>query len=97
MTEFLLQWWADALCGLLFAGLGIFCGMLWQKFHGVTGGVKSLLGYRIKRECEKYITKGSCPTYIKDDIEEMYVSYKKLRGNGTAEALWKRLLELPPA
>lgn len=97
MLEFISEWWADALFGIIFTFLCSFSGIIWQRVHGVTSGVKALLGYHIKRECEKCITVGNCPTYMKEDIEEMFVSYKKLKGNGTVEALHKRLQELPPS
>lgn len=53
-----------------------------DKQQALSNGVKSLLKIQLIEYHDKYMTDGNIPTYVYDNFEEMYHSYKALGGNG---------------
>lgn len=58
-------------------------------------GLLSLLRYRLYRECEKHIAKGSLNIKQLGEIEDLYTAYHTLGGNGTGDKLYKDVKKLP--
>lgn len=57
--------------------------------------MKSLLRNEIVRIYEAYISVGYCPSYMKENLNEIYLSYHKLNGNGMATSMVNELYKLP--
>ena len=49
-----------------------------KQYFGLRNGMKSLLRNEIIRIYEKYSILGFCPSYMKENINEMYTNYHKL-------------------
>lgn len=54
-----------------------------RPFMAVTHGIKSLLRYRIVRECNRIVTRGWVTTQEIEDLTDLHDSYKALAGNGS--------------
>lgn len=57
--------------------------------------MKSLLRNEIIRIYEIYTDLGYCPSYMKENVNEIYLSYHKLGGNGLATAMIEEIFKLP--
>lgn len=55
----------------------------------------ALLRNEIIRIYENFNTLGYCPSYMKENINEMYENYRKLGGNGMITAMVNNLFKLP--
>lgn len=55
----------------------------WQK--AISAGVVSLLKIQLIEYHDRYMTGEHIPTYVYDNFDEMYKSYKALGGNGLIE------------
>lgn len=91
MAEFFARYWLEALCGLLASGLAL----AFQRLVAIRHGVKALLRDRIVQAYAYYTDRGYCPIYARDTIEELYLQYHRLGGNGTVTKLHDRLCALP--
>ena len=58
-------------------------------------GVKALLRDRIIATYDLHIDKGYMSIYSRENLDEMYKEYKKLKGNGVVDHLIEELNELP--
>lgn len=70
--------------------------VLYKKDKAKSDGIESLLRNALIVQCERHIAIGYIPTYSRDNIERMYVSYHNLGGNGSVTALVAQVRELPP-
>lgn len=66
-----------------------------KQYIGLKNGMISLLRNEIIRIYEKYTNLGYCPSYMKENIEEMYISYHKLGGNGMITIMVEEIFKLP--
>lgn len=66
-----------------------------KQYIGLKNGMLSLLRNEIIRLYESYVKIGICPSYMKENLNEIYVSYHKLGGNGLATAMVEELYKLP--
>lgn len=66
-----------------------------QKQELIKQGTLAILHYRIYEDANKYIAQGYITTEQIDDLEHLFKPYKALGGNGTAESLYKKCLDLP--
>lgn len=60
-----------------------------------TQALLALLHDRLYQACNFYIKRGWCSTEDKRNLEHLFKPYNKLGGNGTAESLYKKCLDLP--
>ena len=59
-------------------------------------GIRALLRDKLITTYSNHVERqGYCPIYVKDTAKEIHDQYKALGGNGTVEALYKALMELP--
>ena len=58
----------------------------------VTHGIKSLLRYRINRECQRTVNRGWITSDEIEDINDLYESYRSLGGNGTVKKFYEEAL-----
>ncbi len=66
-----------------------------NQYIGLRNGMRSLLKNEIIRTYETYIKLGYCPSFIKENIREIYESYHKLKGNGMGTSMVNEIYKLP--
>ena len=65
-----------------------------QKDQAIETGVQALLLNEIIRIYREFETKVEIPILDKENLEEMFVQYKNLGGNGTVKKMMDELLNL---
>lgn len=102
MWEWILKYWLEVVFGALIAGLGILYKHLAKKVQqnrdenaAIRDGLRSLLRRQIIEDCESSLKQGYCPVTKKDTINDMYLSYHALGGNGTVTKLVDQIGDLP--
>lgn len=91
MIDVFLKYWLEILFSFVTSSL---CYMF-KQYIGLKNGMKSLLRNEIVRIYETYINLGYCPSYMKENISEIYLSYHKLNGNGMATSMINEIYKLP--
>lgn len=66
-----------------------------RKNEAIAEGVKSLLRESITTNYGKYVDCGFCPISKKETLEQIYLAYRQLGGNGVAKDLYEKLLKMP--
>lgn len=74
-------------------GLKLFSQFLKRK-EALQEGVMSLLHHRLYEDCSAFIRRGYVTVGELNDLEYIFTSYKRLKGNGTGEQLYNRVQEL---
>ena len=87
----IIKYWIELLFTLLCTGT-IY---IFKQYIGLKNGMTSLLKSEILKVYEKYIYLGYCPSYMKENIKDMYESYHKLGGNGVVTVAVNTLYKLP--
>ena len=65
-----------------------------KKEKAIEEGVQALLRNEIIRRYREFETKGEISILDKENLEEMFIQYKKLGGNGTVKKMMDDLLNL---
>ena len=78
MIDFILKYWLEFLFTITTTGL-IY---IFKEYMGLKNGLQALLRNEIVRIYETYMQLGFCPSYMKENINEIYINYHKLGGNG---------------
>lgn len=65
-----------------------------KKDLAIEQGVQALLRNEIIRRYREFESKGAIPILDKENLEEMFVQYKNLGGNGTVKKMMDELLNL---
>ena len=91
MKTFIIKYWLE----VLLTSIMTFFLYIFKQYFGLKNGMKSLLRNEIVRIYEKYIIVGYCPSYMKENLNEIYLSYHKLGGNGMATAMVEEIFKLP--
>lgn len=91
MINFIIKYWLEFLLVSLTSSL--VCVL--KQYGGLKNGMISLLKNEIIRIYEKYTKLGYCPSYMKENTEEMYNSYHKLGGNGMITTMVEEIYKLP--
>lgn len=89
--NFVLKYWIE----LLFTTITTSLIYIFKQYIGLKNGIKALLNNEIVRIYELYSEYGYCPSFIKENVEEIYNSYHKLGGNGMITTMVNKLYELP--
>lgn len=102
MWDWIIKYWLEVLFGALIAGLGVAYKMLAGRVQktreenaAIRDGLRSLLRRQIIEDCESSLKQGFCPITKKDTINDMYLSYHALGGNGTVTKLVDQIGDLP--
>lgn len=66
-----------------------------EREKGLYNGVQSLLRESIVDNYNRYMERGCCPIYAKENIEAIFEAYTQLGGNHTAKQLYEALMQLP--
>lgn len=91
MIEIIINYWVEVL--LTSISMGII--YVFKQYGGLKNGMIALLRNEIVRIYERYTKLGYCPTYMKENVNEIYINYHKLGGNGMATSMVNELFELP--
>lgn len=66
-----------------------------KKDKAIEDGLVALLRNELIRCYREYETKGEMSILDKENIEDMFIQYENLGGNGTVKKMYTELLELP--
>ena len=102
MAEFTIKYWLAWVYGIICVALTTAFGCLVKKYKKMCGrqyamelGTQALLRAQIIHIYNKYMEKGYLPIYERENIDELYIQYKNLGGNGTITSLMEKLIALP--
>ena len=91
MIEIICQYWLEILLTTITSGF-----IYVVKEHiGLKNGVKALLRNEIVRIYETYSKLGYCPSYMKENANEIYINYHKLEKNGMITSMLEEINKLP--
>lgn len=91
MIDFILKYWVEFLLTTLTGGV-IY---VFKQYIGLKQGMQSLLRNEIVRIYDVQMKLGYCPSYMKENIKDMYESYHLLKGNGLVTSMVNQLYDLP--
>lgn len=91
MIDFIIKYWIEILLTSITSGI-IY---IFKQYIGLKNGMIALLRNEIIRIYDKQEEIGFCPSYMKENIKEMYENYHKLGGNGMVTKIVDKLYELP--
>lgn len=107
MPEWIVKYWVEWFFGLVITGLGFVIRSLHKKLKeekrqreeenkAIKDGMRSLLRRQILIDCEAAQNAGFCGVRRKETINEMYVAYHALGGNGVVSSAVHQVIdELP--
>lgn len=91
MLDIILKYWIEILLTTITSGV-IY---VFKQYIGLKEGLKALLRNEIVRIYETYSRLGYCPSYMKENVNEIYINYHNLKGNGMATSMINAINELP--
>ena len=91
IIQLLIKYWIEILLTSITTGI-IY---IFKQYGVLKNGMIALLRNEIVRIYDKYTKLGYCPSYMKENINEMYVNYHKLGGNGMVTSMVSELFKLP--
>jgi hypothetical protein len=106
MVEFIIKYWLEVIFALIVGIISFIFKKIYSNYknkmenlsvrqQAVEQGVQALLRNELIRSYREYETKGELSILDKENIEEMFVQYENLGGNGTVKQLMTELLQLP--
>jgi hypothetical protein len=106
IRTFIIEYWLEALFGVLLAILGGWCKILQGKLKqrqaedtALKEGMKAILHDMLFQICEKYLALGYIPLNEFEDISNrektIYEAYSGLKGNSTGTDIHKKFKALP--
>jgi hypothetical protein len=98
MENWVKEYWVKALFGGVISAFGVSVAWAKKKFKRQVAlelGMQALLRNEIIREYDKWIERGYCPIYARDNIQNMYTQYHGLGQNGVIDGLYETILDLP--
>ena len=91
MVDFIIKYWIEILFTTLTSGI-IY---VFKQYLSLKKGMRALLKNEIVRIYETYTSLGYCPSYMKENANEIYKSYHGLSGDGMATSMFNDILKLP--
>ena len=91
MLSIILKYWMELLMTTLVSAI-IY---VFKQYCSLKSGMRSLLRMEIVRIYETYMNLGYCPSYMKENIIELYESYHILKGDGMATSMINEIYKLP--
>ncbi len=79
----------------VWAGLIAYMKKMFKKLSAAQSGMKAILYDRIVQMYNKYEEPMCLPIYARKTLDEVYKAYKQMDGNGTAESLYKKMMDWP--
>ena len=98
MMDFIVKYWVQELFALILAGgTWIWKMACARKKENVImkEGMLALLHDRIFKACSFYIDQGWCSVEARHNLECLFKPYSDLGGDGTAESLYQKCMDLP--
>ena len=98
MYEHILKYWVTYAMGLIAMALAAMAKWIKSKFakqDALTAASLALLHDKIYHYCTDYLERGSVSIDDLENLGHLFRAYKALGGNGTGEALYKRVQALP--
>ena len=98
MVTFVIKYWVEFLFGIIGSALIAMGKMIHdqrEKYQNIGDGVEALLRNEIIEAYNKYLEKGYCPIYGKENISRMYTAYHALGGNDVATELKDKIIAMP--
>ena len=77
MLQIILKYWVEILLTAITSGT-IY---VFKQYAGLRNGLEALLKNEIVKIYETYSKLGCCPSYMKENANEIYVNYNKLKKN----------------
>lgn len=91
MIDFIIRYWVE----ILLTAITSWILYIFKQYIGLKNGMKALLRNEIIRIYDNQEKLGYCPSYMKENVKEMYENYHKLGGNGMVTKMINKLYELP--
>ncbi len=91
MMNIIIKYWIELILTFIYS----FLLFIINQYFGLKNGMRSLLKNEIIRTYETYVKLGYCPSFIKENIKEIYESYHKLKGNGMGTSMVNEIYKLP--
>ena len=91
MLDLFITYWVE----IILTSIVTFVVYMFKQYNGLKNGMHSLLRNEIVRIYEIYIPLKYCPSYMKENLNEIYNNYHKLGGNGMATAMVEEIYKLP--
>ena len=91
IIEIIINYWLELLLTILSSSIIYVI----KEYIGLKNGLKALLRNEIVRIYETYSKMGYCPSYMKENVNEIYNNYHKLNGNGMATSMLNEINKLP--
>lgn len=98
MVEWIVEYWVQALFGVMCAAVGTL-GTLFLQYRkrqkALEAGVLALLRDRIIDRCQHYLEVGEVPVYGMANIESLFSAYSALQVDGAVTKLVGDVRDLP--
>lgn len=91
MLDFIMKYWIELLFTILTSGVVY----VFRQYLGLKHGMQALLRSEIVRIYDIHMQLGYCPSYMKENIKDMYESYHLLKGNGLVTSMVNQIYDLP--
>ena len=91
MIDIIMKYWIEILLTAITSGT-IY---VFKQYAGLRNGLEALLKNEIVRIYETYSKLGYCPSYMKENANEIYVNYNRLKKNDMATSMINALYKLP--
>ena len=95
MLEFIINYWLEALLGIVFTAITFVVKKLYKKQKAIEHGVQALLRNELIRRYREFETKGEMTILDKENMEFMFREYQNLGGNGMVKQMYEEMLEMP--
>lgn len=105
MVQFIIEYWVQALFGILFGAICGWCGRISvimkhrnEEHEALKSGVIAILHDRLFQICNQYLALGYIPVddaeEIMDNVKIVYDAYHSLGGNGTGTEIYNKFKKL---
>lgn len=91
MLHIIMNYWIE----ILLTAITSLIIYVFRQYAGLRNGLEALLKNEIVRIYETYSKLGYCPSYMKENANEIYVNYNKLKRNDMATSMINELYKLP--
>lgn len=91
MIDIIFKYWIEILLTAITSGI-IY---VFKQYAGLRNGLEALLKNEIVRIYETYSKLGYCPSYMKENANEIYVNYNRLKRNDMATSMINEIYKLP--
>ena len=88
---YLIKYWVETIITIITS----FLALLITSFLGLRNGLRCLLKNEIIMVYETYMKLGYCPSFIKENVQDLYKNYHRLKGNGMVTSMVNDIYKLP--